>query len=195
MQMALSHLVRRTSSLPRVVFLTLCIFLATPEIAAATQPSQADVEEVYLFDFGKFVRWPTGADQGPLHFCVVGSPAFAAGLQKTVASENIDGRPLDVRLVLRVDQEAACAILFIDSTQRAHVDEMLQAVADKPTLTVSDLPDFLSRGGMIQFRLVAKRVRFSVNLDAVNRGHLSMSSELLKVAMSVTGRGPEGGAP
>jgi hypothetical protein len=47
---------------------------------------------------------------------------------------------------------------------------------------------------MVQFQLVEKRVRFSVNLDAVNHVRLTMSSELLKVAMSVKGRAPEGGA-
>ena len=67
--------------------------------------------------------------------------------------------------------------------------------ADSPSfITVSELPDFLACDGMIQFQLVARRVGFSVNLDAVNRGHLTMSSELLKVAMSVKGRMPEGGA-
>jgi hypothetical protein len=57
------------------------------------------------------------------------------------------------------------------------------------------MPDFLTQGGMIQFQLVAHRVRFSVNLDAVTRARLTMSSELLKVAFSVKGRTPEGGAP
>lgn len=47
---------------------------------------------------------------------------------------------------------------------------------------------------MFQFQLVAKRVRFPVNLDAINRAHLVRRSELLKVAMSVQGRTPEGEA-
>ncbi len=55
------------------------------------------------------------------------------------------------------------------------------------------MPDFLSHGGMIQFQLVEKRVRFSVNLNAVDRSGLAMSSELLKVALSVKGKVPEGG--
>ena len=126
--------------------------------------------------------------------CVAGSPSFSTGLERVIANENIGARKLHVRRVSRADEENGCALLFIDATQRDHADELLQAVADKPTLTVSDLPDFLSRGGMIQFQIVEKRVRFSVNLDAVNHGHLTMSSELLKVAMSVKGRTPEGGA-
>lgn len=160
---------------------------------SSDMPSQSDVEAVYLFDFGKFVRWPAGNDQGPLHICVAGAPAFASAIQKTVANETIGNRPLDVREISQPQEEQGCAILFIDASQRERADALLRAAVDKPMLTVSDLPDFLDRGGMIQFQIIQKRVRFSVNLDAVNRGHLVMSSELLKVAVQVKGH-PAGGA-
>jgi hypothetical protein len=192
MLIALSHLVSRIRSIPAITCLSLSVFAASADAAALSQPSQSDVEAVYLFDFGKFVRWPSGADQGPMSICVAGSPSFSAGLEKVVTNENISGRTLAVRRVSRADDENGCAILFIDATQREHADELLKAVADKPTLTVSDLPNFLARGGMIQFQLFEKRVRFSVNLDAINHVRLTMSSELLKVAMSVKGRTPEG---
>jgi hypothetical protein len=192
---ARSHLVRCIRPLSAVLLLWSLILASARIVSAASEPSQSDVEAVYLFDFGKFVRWPAAAEEGPLRICVASSDAFAAALQKTVANENIGGRPLGVRLLMHPADEAGCAILFIEATERAHVDELLQAVATKPTLTVSDMPDFLSHGGMIQFQLVEKRVRFSVNLDAVNRAHLAMSSELLKVALRVKGKMPEGGAP
>jgi hypothetical protein len=44
---------------------------------------------------------------------------------------------------------------------------------------------------MIQFMTQQDHVRFAVNLDAVDRTHLVLSSELLRVALSVTGRPPE----
>jgi hypothetical protein len=40
---------------------------------------------------------------------------------------------------------------------------------------------------MIEFVLVSNHVRFAVNLDAVRRAHIVLSSELLRVAASVTG--------
>lgn len=164
-----------------------------PASASSNLPSQADVEAVYLFDFGKFVRWPAGANAGPLQICIAAAPSFASELDKTVANETIDGRALQVRAVARPEDESDCAILFIDASQRERSDVLLRGVADKPTLTVSDLPEFLDRGGMIQFQIVQKRVRFSVNLDAVGRSRLTMSSELLKVAIEVKGR-VQGGA-
>lgn len=184
----------------RMSLLTAAFLMAWPTCAlqpasrSSSTPSQSDVEAVYLFDFGKFVRWPAVEDQGALHICIAGTPAFATGVERIVVNETIDGRSLDVRQVSRPEDEAGCAILFIDASQRERSDALLRGASDKPMLTVSDLPDFLARGGMIEFQIIQKRVRFSVDLDAVTRSHLTMSSELLKVAVEVKGRLPGGGA-
>lgn len=177
-----------------VATLALLSFACAADAAApANEPSQSDVEAVYLFDFGKFVRWPASAMEGPLRICVAGTPAFSNSLQTLIAGETIEGRPLEVRRVLRPDDMTGCAILFIDATEKDRERPLLAAAEGKPMLTVSDSPDFLAHGGMIQFVLAAHRVRFSVNLDAANHSNLSVSSELLKVAVSVKGA-PEGGA-
>jgi hypothetical protein len=47
---------------------------------------------------------------------------------------------------------------------------------------------------MIQFVLVGDHVRFAVNLEAVSRHRIVLSSELLKVAATVTGSSGTGGA-
>jgi hypothetical protein len=48
---------------------------------------------------------------------------------------------------------------------------------------------------MIQFLNVENHVRFAVNLDAVRPAQLSLSSELLRVATSVTGETSPGVRP
>src|SRR5579875_351441 len=154
---ARSHLVTSLRSLSAALAVFACFVFGVPGIAAAAAPSrasQSDVEAVYLFDFGKFIRWPAGADQGPMTLCVASSAPFADALQKTVSNETIDARVLQVRRVTGPADESDCAILFIEAAQHLPVGELLQPVADKPTLTVSDMPDFLDRGGMIQFQLV-----------------------------------------
>ena len=44
---------------------------------------------------------------------------------------------------------------------------------------------FADRGGMIQFVLDGNRVRFEINLNAAQHSGLSLSSQLLKVAVAV----------
>jgi hypothetical protein len=48
------------------------------------------------------------------------------------------------------------------------------------------LPKFSQQGGMIQFVVEANKVRFEVNLTSAERAGLTLSSELLKVATTVT---------
>ena len=162
---------------------------------AQARVSQYDLESVYVFDFAKFVRWPEPAADKPFDLCVAsaaGQKGFADVLKKTVAGETLDGRTLRVRGVDRIDDETGCNVLFLDGSAK-NVTALLAAAAGKPILTVSDVPDFLASGGMIQFVTVDSRVRFSVNLTPVSRSGLSMNAELLKVAVKVQGKpGTEG---
>ncbi len=63
--------------------------------------------------------------------------------------------------------------------------EVLASLGATSVLTVSDLPRFTQRGGMVQFVLEGNRIRFEVNATAVERAGLALSSELLKVAVNV----------
>jgi hypothetical protein len=72
------------------------------------------------------------------------------------------------------------------------LNKIMEGLDREAVLTVSDMPQFSQRGGMIQFVLEGKKVRFEVNLTAVQRAGLTLSSELLKVATTVR-RNPASG--
>jgi len=165
------------------------------EAAAQTgAPSQTDVEAVYLYNFAKFVRWPPAPEQqGPFTICVAGQNALLDRLTKIVAGERLDSRPYATRLIQTAQDEPGCNIVYMSELPKDRADSILKFAADKPVLTVSDMPDFLSRGGMIQFLTINKRVRFSVNLQPVGHSGISLSSELLKVAVTVSGSPASGG--
>ncbi|MGB9031065.1 MAG: YfiR family protein [Acidobacteriaceae bacterium] len=161
----------------------------------AQKPSQEEVQAAYLYNFGKFVRWPEVAVRGPILVCVAGQDRFAQTVARLVAGEQIRGRRVEVRNLDEPEGAGACSILFVGAQERARTDAFLAAADGKPVLTVGDGPDFLARGGIIQFVPVEDHVRFSVNLEAANRCGVGLSSELLKVAVTVTGKPESGGAP
>ncbi|MGB6131192.1 MAG: YfiR family protein [Acidobacteriaceae bacterium] len=163
------------------------------DTAEAERPSSDDVEAAYLYNFGKFVRWPQVAAQGPLTICVAGRDSMSQEIVRLVAGETIQGRPLEVRTPDRAERVEGCSILFIGSPDSDRLNEFLSATSGKPVLTVGDAPDFLARGGMIQFVMVEDHVRFSVNLAAATHSSLQLSSELLKVALRVQAQPGMGG--
>jgi hypothetical protein len=187
--------VSRVCAITRVLaLLVIAASLDRPALAQAPRPSQEDVQAAYLYNFAKFVRWPAANTRPTLDICVAGQKLYVDTLTRIVAGERIDTRSLAVRAVQRPEDSTGCDILFIDASAKDRLDALLAATAAKPALTVSDIPGFLDRGGMIQFLVQDNRVRFSVDLRPVAHSSLSLSSELLKVAVAVNGRPSGGGA-
>ena len=77
--------------------------------------------------------------------------------------------------------------MFISSSEDKQLKDILSSVGKLNVLTVSDLPRFIQQGGMVQFVMADRRVRFEINLAAAQQAGLKLSSELLKVAAAVTG--------
>jgi hypothetical protein len=159
---------------------------ATPE----NKPTQYEVEAAYLFNFGKFVGWPNTHASSPFLICILGDDPFGPVLDRAIAGEVLGSRLVQDKRITHPQDAAGCSILYISSSESARLSKILSAIQEAPVLTVSDIPDFVQQGGMIQFVLRDGRVRFEVNLAPTQRNGLMMSSELLKVAVQVV-RGEE----
>jgi len=172
----------------RVAVAWAALACATPAHAQPAQVFDYELKAVYLLNFGRFATWPPAA-AGPrddsFRICVVGRDPFGPSLDETVAGETIAGRPVEAARLSRAEDAAGCHVLFVSDSEDADLVAVLRSVETTGVLTVSDLPQFLERGGMIQFVTERSRVRFAVNLAAVERARLTLSSELLRVAIRV----------
>jgi hypothetical protein len=167
-------------------------------ILQAQQPkvSEYQVKAIYLFNFGRFVQWPPNAMAAKgdaFSICVLGQDPFGASLDSTLAGETLEGKPLAVKRISTPRDAGECRILFISSTEENHLKEILVALDESSILTVSDMPAFSRRGGMIQFVLEGDKVRFEINLAKAETAKLTLSSELLKVATTVRRNARQGG--
>ena len=156
--------------------------------AQQSSPTENEVKSAYLYNFGKFVEWPAKAPGVGDFFtiCALGDDTFGSTLEATIAGESINGKKVLVKRVAKPQDAVSCRILFISSSQQSRLKEILAELDNTSVLTVSDMPEFTRRGGMIQFVVEANRVRFEVNLTSAERSGLTLSSQLLKVAINVT---------
>lgn len=185
----------------RVISRALALFRATLFLASfgyssafaqQSHPTESQVKAAYLYNFGKFVRWQTDRVVRPdLLICVLGKDPFGPVLDSTVEGESIDGRKLSVRRIEKVQDASPCSILFISSSEEDQLAPILASAQRFGALTVSDIPRFAERGGIIGFVLQQEKVRFEVNRGAAELAHLSLSSELLKVASKLFNKVPE----
>jgi hypothetical protein len=189
--------VRGRKSLPRVSrrALLLSLILSSALVgfclyAQAQQPkaNEFQVKAAYLYNFGRFVEWPdeNAPDKNEVfEICVLGADPFGPTLDATVARETINGKSVAAKRISKPQDVDSCRVVFISSSEEGHLKEVLAALDKASVLTVSDIPRFSERGGMIGFILDGDRVRFDVNLASAQDARLTLSSELLKVATNV----------
>jgi len=160
-------------------------------LQAQSPATEYQVKAAYLLNFGKFVTWPAGVVPARLDsfsICVLGEDPFGPVLDATVRGEKIDERPVMARRIRNSEEAAGCQVLYIARSEQSQSRRITAALSKSRVLTVSDIPDFIAQGGIIQFTMSGNRVRFEVNLDAAQASGLVLSSELLKVASAVHGK-------
>jgi hypothetical protein len=161
---------------------------ATAAAAPPPPPLEYKVKAAFLFNFAKFVTWPPEAfrdPRDPFALCIFGADPFGGDLDAIVAGERLDTRPLEVRRVKRLDDLRSCQIAFFSRAESGRLPEILASLRGSNVLTVGESEDFAAQGGIVQFVLDGKRVRFDVNLDALERTRLAVSSKLLRLARVV----------
>lgn len=161
----------------------LSLALTTAASAPNDIPLEYQVKAAYLFNFTRFVEWPSTAfaDGGAFTICVAGRNPFGTALSATIAGESVAGRTMISRVVH--DARLPCHVLFVPRGVPAA--PYLRQVRSAGVLTVGEAGDFLDRGGVVKFVLDNGRVRFDINRDAAARGQLTISSRLLRLARRI----------
>lgn len=165
-----------------------CLIAAIAQ--AQNRISEYAVKAAYLFNFGKFVRFtPSEAitERQNFDICIVGEDPFGRTLDGLTANERLDSKPVRIVRLKTAEEARGCAIAYISASEGARIKSDVETLRGQEVLTVSDAAQFLEQGGMIQFVILEDHVRFSVNLEVARGAQLSLSSELLKVAVSVRG--------
>jgi len=157
-------------------------------VSAATQSVSAPgLKAGYLFTFTKFVEWPADVVPAgaPLSLCVVNDSAVAYLLAQTIRGRSVDGHSLTVRYVKPDTPLATCHVLYLTGSDRKRALDIVGNLEDELVLTVSDAAGFARTGGMVELFIEEGRMRFAVNVDALERAHVRLSSRVLALAKIV----------
>jgi hypothetical protein len=154
----------------------------TSSLKAATSDDALYV--AFVYKFAQFARrnGESEATNTPIKFC------FLAGSIDKNALSAIDGKRVGSRqAIVQVFESrsmpADCHIVFFgEALPLAKLCELAAAANESGSLTVSNAQNF-DRCGQITFTVVDNRLRFIVNMAAVQQSRVTLSSELLNLAI------------
>ena len=141
----------------------------------------------FLFNFAQFVEWPAQAlaPGAPLVLCVVNDTGVADALEQTIKGRTVDGHGLAVRHIKAGAPLPACHVLYLAGPDLKRALEALVSAKGLLVLTVSDAARFARTGGMVELVLDNGKMRFIVNVDALQRADVHLSSRVLVLAKIV----------
>lgn len=166
------------------------LILAVAPIRATAQElatSEFAVKAAYLYQFGRYVEWPSRSkpDDEPFTICVWAADSLATTLEATVKGEDIRGQRIAAKRLPAIKDLTGCRILFIGRSERDQMAGALRLAQGQPILTVGEGAEFVRSGGMIAFTQLDRKIKFEVNLPAAESATLTVSSQLLRHAVNV----------
>lgn len=156
--------------------------LAYAALLAQAEPlPEYAVKAAFLYNFFKFVEWPVKDEGQPWDLCLLGQDPFGEALAP-IEGKKAQGHPLRVQRNIDLEQaKTACQILFINEPEQS-LGKLFRLLEGVPVLTVGDGDGFVAAGGMVGLVMADQRVQMEINLKAVEKANIKISSQLLKLA-------------
>jgi len=169
--------------------------LAVVALAAAAPHTNAQesvtdeyhVKAAFLYNFAKFVEWPSGTagSSSAIAICVLGQNSFGRVLEDTVSGKAVDGKTFIVRRISEVKAAALCQILFVSSSERMRYGAILTELRTDHVLTVGESDGFIEEGGIVNLRLARGKIQIQININAAEQAGVRISSKLLSLAQII----------
>lgn len=145
------------------------------------------VKAVFLYNFTRFVDWPSTTFTSPqdtFTIGILGKDPFGSYIDETVTGEKLGTHPIKIERYENLKDLINCQILYINIPDQEYVKSILAATSKLSILTVSDEPDFNRWGGMVRFFTESNKIRLEINTNVSKAAQLEISSKLLSVAKS-----------
>jgi hypothetical protein len=168
------------------VGLSAALLWASSWCAWADAPREARIQAVLIVRLIKFVDWPSDslARVDGLQICTWGDSPTENALQN-LQGQKIREREIRVRKLSAPIDTRGCQVLFVSNTVRDVTPTLLYGSGSHALLTISDMPDFNKRGGMISLVRQDNRVGFEIQLRYAREHGLQIGAPLLDLARVV----------
>lgn len=156
---------------------------------AHASDAELQLKAVYLGRFASYVQWPR-QEPSAFDITLLGAHPLGEQLAAFYADKRIQGKPVRIRTVARVEDIGTPDVLFVASPTVAARQAAIAHAQSHGILTISDSKGFAELGGIIQITFVEQNVQIKINYDAAVKTGLHIGAPLLSIATVLRGSQP-----
>lgn len=152
------------------------------------QYSEYEIKAAYIFNFAKFIEWPSPAvESDTITLAVYKNDPFGIVLEKTMVGRRANGK---VWKIIRTDNLEVlnnCQMVFFSDIEKYDLLKLVKYLKNKPILTIGDeIVDFCDMGGTINFTPQYSEYQFEINNELAKNNKVIISPKLLILAKIVS---------
>ncbi|OVE81065.1 hypothetical protein BVY04_04170 [bacterium M21] len=147
---------------------------------------EGKVKAIWLMKLIEFIEWPTN-NTDTIIIGVVGKDGPVKYLQ-SYNNQTIATKKVQVRIFKKYPPEVnlkQCDIIFICKSQRKFTKRILKGVEKSPIVTAGEFKGFIDQGGVINFLVIGKHVKFEINQQKAQQVKIRIDSQILGHAIRV----------
>lgn len=162
--------------------------LLTVLLAFVMQARGQDIHKfhsIFIYNFSKFIQWPTEYTKGDFVIGVLGSSPVTQHLEAMAVSKRVGNQSFSIVSYKNPGDIEKCHILYIPTNQSSLLEECKTNLAGTATLIITDKPGLGKDGSGINFLIIDGKPKFELNKSAAEERNLKVSTELAKLAILI----------
>jgi hypothetical protein len=158
--------------------------LSYPAIATSEDFPSPHAEASFIYNVIALTRWPDKVG-ATINLCVYGEETLEEEL-KTLREKSVNRRQIVMQHKNQIEDLGDCQVVFIPHSSNENLLFIIDAVKDKPILTIANTKVPEQQGVIINMNIENNKIMFEANLQAARQAGLRISSKLLQLATEVT---------
>ncbi len=157
---------------------------ASGNAVAQKKEKEYELKAAFVFGFTKYIE--LNNPEQTFVIGVLGNSPIVDELENHSINKKINNKKVVIQKLLHTSDISKCQIVFIpEFVPFSLLKEFLETEKPKATLIITEKKGALDVGSGINFLLVDNKIKFEINVSALNQQNIKASSQLLKLAVNI----------
>lgn len=170
----------------KCAFVFILLFFIASSLQAQAQAQHVRFQAVFIYNFTKYVKWPSSYKSGNFEIGVLGASSITNELKtKLEGKKQVGSQRIKIKQYSSVASLGRCHILFIPKRSSGQIRSVLSKLSGKSTLIITESPGMITKGAVINFTFQGVKVGFELNVREARKRNFRIDPALIRLAKNV----------
>lgn len=141
------------------------------------------LKAAFVYRFVDYVEWNNISNSESFEICVLGESPITKLLIEISKAKT---KKMNIKEYYNLNDIGFCNIVFISKNYNSSIETVIAKFNNKNVLIVTEQIGYGAKGAHINFLISENKLKFEVNLTAVKKDGLKLSSKLLEHAILIS---------